>query len=275
MRTKRDKVYIALKDTFRNIDDDLKTLNTESVEFLMFNRHRKNEVENPKLRETFDMLKNRGKVRLAGLTPHDDVKECMKAGIDAGFFSILMPVLNQSAFQSMDLELRRAEEKGIGVMAMKTMQKIEGMDLQLANLKKVLANPAVTTVLKGFGNFDTLDAFINAAKETLTSEEDMKLYRHARSRQTELCMACGECRRACPRGIEIPLILRSHQYYLGQMGDRNLAVSTYRGLNRPVAMTGECGVCRKCEAVCPNGIPISRHLTKAVQVLERESHRLA
>lgn len=39
LKTKRDKVYLAVKDNFNGIDLVLKALNTDYIDFLMFNRH--------------------------------------------------------------------------------------------------------------------------------------------------------------------------------------------------------------------------------------------
>ncbi|MCI0495434.1 aldo/keto reductase, partial [candidate division KSB1 bacterium] len=209
LKERRDKVYIALKDSFydgslEDIDKPLKTMNTDYVDFLMFNRHSAAKVNDPKIVENFEKWKAQGKVRFAGLTTHDDVKDCVSTAIKTGIFRVIQPVLNQPGLELLQEELKQALEKGIGVMAMKTMKGVDDNAMQMALLKKILNNPAVTTVNKGIKSFDMFDMFLKTAKETLTSQEDFDLYRYAQQNRSNNCMMCGKCKRACPQQIEIP-----------------------------------------------------------------------
>jgi predicted aldo/keto reductase-like oxidoreductase len=269
LKTRRKQVYLALKGDFGDLDRVLKVLNTDYVDFLMFDRHSVSEAADPRIPETFARYKQQGKVRFAGLTSHDSVKEATAAGIASGFYSLLMPALNQAQLEALDGELRQAKEKGIGVMAMKTMRGLRERPLQLAHLKKLLANPGVTTVLKGIGSYDMFDAYAKAAQETLTAEEDRELRRYAQLSAHDQCMMCGQCRTVCPYGVEVSTVLRCSDYYWEQLGDRETAVSTFQRV--PVARRGDsrCRLCGKCEPGCPNGIPIVDRLERARTALSR------
>lgn len=268
LKTKRDRVYVALKDTFSNIDDDLRTLNTEYVDFLMFNRHSESDVRNPQIFKDFTMYKEQGKARYAGLTSHNHVKECVAVGVQSGQYAIIQPVLNQNAFEAMQTELRRAQEKGVGIMGMKTMQGISDLNLQLAFLKKLLSHPAVVTVNKVLRNFDHVNAYLKAAKESLSFREDVSLYRYARMNRSNTCMMCGACESVCPSDIQISAILRSKHYYKDQLGDMETAVDTYRQARRGEGMLDSCASCAKCESACPNGIAIVERLAQASRFFE-------
>lgn len=263
MKTKRDKVYIAIKGNCKDLDYCLRTLNTDYVDFLMFPKHTARQAADPVNLELFERLKKEGKVRYPGLTCHGEVKEGTAAGIDSGMYDIVMPVLNQPNLEALDNELRRAYEKGIGVMAMKTMKGIEDRDLEVAYVKKALSNPAVTTILKGMKTFDMFDDYLKAANETLTAAQDSALYRHAQRNRMNNCMMCDECRKACPRGVEVSTVLRCKDYYFEQLGDVETAVSTFGQL--PVEKIGDanCEDCRICERACPNGIGIVDRLHAA------------
>ncbi len=269
LKTRRKQVYVALKGDFGDLDRALTVLNTDYVDFVMFDRHSASEAADPRIPENFAKYKQQGKVRFAGLTSHDSVKEATAAGIASGFYSLLMPALNQNQLEALDLELRQANEKGIGVMAMKTMRGLRERPLQLAHLKKLLANPGVTTVLKGIGSYDMFDAYLKAAQETLTTEEDRVLYRHAQLNRHDNCMMCGQCKAVCPYGVEVSTVLRCADYYWEQLGDRDTAVSTFRRV--PVAKRGDsrCQLCGKCEEACPNAIPIVDKLEQARITLSR------
>ena len=83
----RDRVYIALKDDYPSIDEALKVLNTDHVDFLMFNRHWAFSARDAKIAETFEKLKNQGKVRFAGL--HDLSRRKYSLWSVSGFDQVL------------------------------------------------------------------------------------------------------------------------------------------------------------------------------------------
>lgn len=265
LKEKRDKVYIAFKGSLKDIDDVLKKLDTDYIDFLMFNRHKASKVNDPKIPETFEKWKQQGKVRFAGLTTHKEVKACVATGIESSMYSLIQPVLNQPNLEAMTEELKHAHEKGVGIMAMKTMKGINDPDLQIAYLKKILRNPAVTTVNKTFPTFDLFNTFLKATQETLTSQEDFDLYRYAQKNRSNNCMMCGECERVCPQHIEISTLLRCKLYYYDQLGDLETAISTFKDIPGTRRYYTDCVQCRKCEATCPNGIQIVRKLDEIDQ----------
>ncbi len=271
LKSLRDRFYLALKDDYPSIDEALKVLNTDHVDFLMFNRHFPFSASDAKIAETFEKLKNQGKVRFAGLTTHAMVKSTIAAGLQTGYYNVVMPVLNQPNLEAMTEELRLAEQRGVGVMGMKTMKGLKGLDSEVAYLKKLLSNPAVTTVTKGIGSFDMFDAYLAALKEPLTAAEDRALYRYAQANRSSNCMLCDECKQACPLGVEVSTVLRCKDYYYDQMGDRQTALRTYREL--PAEKTGSeaCRLCKRCEPACPNGIAIVERLMQARAVFSAGS----
>jgi len=278
LKTKRDKVYVALKDGFQkeapdDIDPILKLLGTDHVDFIMFNRHKVEAVNDPAVRKQYETWKAQGKVRYCGLTTHDNVKDCIAAGIENGWYTIIHPALPQSGFELAAEELKRASEKGIGILAMKTVRGINDPGLQMAQCKKILSNPAVTSVNKGISTFEMLNGYLKTVQETLTAEEDFSLYRYAQQNRANTCMMCGSCERVCPRGIEISTLLRSKTYYRDQLGDRASAAAAYRELTREQRHDGNCLACGKCESVCPNGIRIVRKLNAATEWFRQLSHR--
>lgn len=274
LKTKRDKVYVALKDNFfseddyvkgdfSKIDEWLKVLNTDYVDFFMFNRHDEKSASDPRIKEWFEKLKAMGKVRYAGHTNHDKNLKACGAALESGMFSLLNPVLNYDALQVLEGVLKKAHEKKIGVMGMKTMGGQETIEQQCAYLKKLLSNPAVTTIVKGVGSFEMFDAYKKAAGEVLTSREEMKLYRYANANRSKTCMMCGECKGECPECIEISTVIRCKDYYYGFMGDALTAMATYRELSPSQRWSDKCGDCRKCEEICPNGLKIVDRLASA------------
>ena len=263
LRSLRDRFYLALKDDYPSIEEALKVLNTDHVDFLMFNRHFPFSASDAKIAETFEKLKNQGKVRFAGLTTHSMVKSTTAAGLQSGYYNVVMPVLNQPNLEAMTEELRLAQQRGVGVMAMKTMKGLNGLDLEVAYLKKLLSNPAVTTMTKGIGSFDVFDTYLAALKEPLTADEDRALYRYAQTNRSSNCMLCDQCKQACSLEVEISTVLRCKDYYYDQMKDKETALRAYREIPPEKVGSEACRLCKKCEPACPNGIAIVERLLAA------------
>jgi len=268
IKTKRDKIYIALKDTFpkespNDIDAVLKMLGTDRVDFIFYARHKADEIISPEIRDQFEGWKAEGKVSHLGLSTHGEVKACIGAAVDCGMYSVIHAALPQSGMELAAEELRKAGEKGIGVIPFKTMKDIKDPVLQIAQFKKLLSNPVITSVNRGIPSLETLEAYAKAVQESLTASEDVSLYRHARLNRSDSCAMCGSCERACPRKIEIPAILRAKTYYHDQLGDREKALSTYLDLSPGRRHDGNCLECRACEAACPNGIRIVQKMNEA------------
>jgi aryl-alcohol dehydrogenase-like predicted oxidoreductase len=80
LKTRRDQVYVALKDDYNGIDKALQVLGAGHVDFLMFNRHKADAVKDPTIPETLEKYKKQGKVRFGGgLTTHGDIKASVGA----------------------------------------------------------------------------------------------------------------------------------------------------------------------------------------------------
>jgi predicted aldo/keto reductase-like oxidoreductase len=260
LKTKRDMVYIALKADFDEIEPLLETLNTGSIDFLMFPRHHERDINQIEDIAKYEKYKQEGKVRMMGLTTHDQVKKCFNLGIQGGKYSLIMPSLNQPNLELLNEELTTAYKNNIAIIAMKTMKGIGDENLQAAFLKKVLKNPAVTTVVKGIGSFKILDMYLKTIKESLSLKEDLSLYRYAQKNRSNNCMMCGECEEVCPFNLAISTLLRSKYYYYDQLKEKNTAIMTYKEIPYNRRNTSGCQECRECEPYCPNGIAIAEKL---------------
>jgi uncharacterized protein len=277
LKTRRKDVYVALKDNFFNrkdyetedyskLDKWLKVLNCDYVDFFMYNRHDEKSAGDPLIKKSFEKLKAAGKVRFCGHTSHDKNLKASGSALASGMFSMLNPRLDQKNLQVLDSVLRDAHAKKVGVMAMKSMSGLKSLDQQCMYIKKMLKNPAVTTVLKGIGSFEMFDAYKKAAGEALTASEDMQLYRYAMNNRSTHCMACSECKDACPDNIEIATVLRCKDYYVEEQHDMQTAMETYHELSPSQRLSSKCGECHECEKACPNDINIVERLQSANQL---------
>lgn len=268
LKGKREKVYIAMKDNFYkgsvdDINDILKILNTDYIDFIMFNRHDATQVDDPKIYELFEKWRTQGKARYIGLTTHNDVKRCVHRAIESGNYHLVMPTLNQPGLENMTEELKAAHERGVSIMAMKTLKGIHDEKLQMAYLKKLMQNPAITTVTKAINSFDMLDLLVETTQKAFSMQEDISLYRYAQKNYSNNCMMCGECKKVCPYSIEISTSLRCKMYYYDQLEDKELALNTYQSIPPTNRFENRCNNCHECENVCPNNISIIEKLKEA------------
>jgi hypothetical protein len=270
LQSKRAKVYVACKyHSYVRFEDNLRDLRTDYVDFIVFNHHDRESALRNDDREVFEKLKHAGKVRFAALMTHGDVKEVMASAIQSGMYSFVAPGLNQPGVEAYDEEVRAARQRGVGVVAMKALRGIENSALQFALLKKLAANPAIASVLTSIGSYELFDAYRKALQQPLTAAEDRALHLYAVETRAKNCMMCDRCQRACPRGVEISTVLRSHDYYYRQLHDPGRALEIYRGLPIERLDGINCGSCRRCEAVCPNGIPILERMESARETFSR------
>ena len=263
LRSKRSKVYVACKyHSYVPFEDNLRDLKTDYVDFIVFNHHDRESALRNDDREVFARLKRAGKVRFAALMTHGDIKEVMATAIQSGMYSFVTPALNQRGLEAYEAEVRAAHQQHVGVVAMKALHGMEGSP-QLALLKKLAANPAIASVLTSISSYELFDAYRKALQQPLSATEERALRMHAVAARAENCMMCDRCRRVCPRGVEISTVLRSHDYYYRQLGDSDRALEAYRAIAAERLEGTDCGSCRRCEAVCPNGIHILERMKSA------------
>ena len=75
---------------------------------------------------------------------------------------------------------------------------------------------------------------------------------------TFYCQNCRRCIASCPKGVEIPTLMRAYMYSEGY-GNLAQASSTVDELS-PARSVDACGDCPACTATCKNGINIAQRL---------------
>jgi len=262
MKTKRDKVYLALKGSPSGIDAELKILNTDHVDLFVPPLHSVEEMRHPQLPELLQKLKDQGKIRFTGFSCHDHVPAVMKEAIQLGLFDVMLVAYNVQNQEQVDPILREAKEKQkMGFLVMKGTRGLDRSkpELMAAGLKKLLSNKDVDTLLIGMSNFEELTRNVAICGQALTWREERELERHVRAMRGRFCASCGACS-ICPRGVRVGDIMRCLEY--AERGERQLAVATYRALP-PAGQGINCEACGRCEAVCSSGLPLVRRLREA------------
>jgi hypothetical protein len=266
----RDKVVLGLKITWAPNDDAamdaaLALLGVDAVDIGFFNIHRSAEVRDGKYRDGAERWRKAGKIRHVGLTSHGDVKACMLAALDEGFYDVLMPSFNIGMLEDFKPVFERAAEKKLGITLMKTQQGLDA-EAYARSVSTLLGLPAVTSINKTLRTFAEIDGLVKTAGATSARLRGKELERIERLAATGHCSMCGACTRACPHGLAVADMVRCSDYYLSQCGYGDMARETYAQIES-FRQGGACADCGLCEAACPRRVPVRHHLRRADALL--------
>jgi predicted aldo/keto reductase-like oxidoreductase len=303
LKGRRDRFHIASKFHFyrgwgdtrdsliREAEGSLQRLNTDYLDILLVhNVSSIRVVEHEEVLAAFEKLKKEGKVRYTGVSCHSNPVEVLTSAIRGGRYDMITVAYNafSETFREEGEEigdnrkisgigkvLAFAKERGVGVVAMKTMAGVprqnldahlgEGVSLPQAKLKWVLEDAAVSAVITEMDTFDMLEENLAVSGKPLSPAENEFLMRYVEAAGRDVCRLCGTCMPACPLDIPISDVLRCLQYYRDH-GKSELARRTYRAI--PAARTVRiCTRCGMCEQTCPYGVRVVHHLRQAHRVL--------
>lgn len=129
--------------------------------------------------------------------------------------------------------------------------------------------PEVKMILSGMSNFKQLKENIHTfeTEKPLNERETKTLFEIADNMINSVpCTACHYCTSHCPKGIDIPKIIRLYNEHTFTGGGfiAPFALKAIPEEKRPDACIG----CRSCEAVCPQQIKISEVMTDFVNKLK-------
>lgn len=131
--------------------------------------------------------------------------------------------------------------------------------------------PEVTMILSGMSNMEQLRDNIHTfeTERPLNKEEMTTLLDIAyRMSNGVPCTACHYCTSHCPKGIEIPAMIKLYNEHIFTGGGfiAPMALKAVPEEKQPSACIG----CRSCEAVCPQQIKVSEVLADFVKKLSAE-----
>ena len=125
----------------------------------------------------------------------------------------------------------------------------------------------VMTVLSGMSNMEQLldnTGYMSEFKPL--NEEEKEIVRSAAKMIAEdnpiACTACSYCVEGCPKKIAIPRYFSLYNLDKKEVGNVGWSpqIDLYEGLTEKFGAASACIACGKCEKVCPQKLPIIRHL---------------
>jgi predicted aldo/keto reductase-like oxidoreductase len=130
----------------------------------------------------------------------------------------------------------------------------------------------VKMVLSGMSTMEQLeDNTSYMAEFRPLREEEKKVLLQAASiitQQTAIpCTGCSYCTPGCPMRIPIPKVFSLYNEDKREAPTKGWSATalSYRELVRDTGKPGDCIGCGQCEKICPQHLPIIRHLTEAAR----------
>ncbi len=295
LHDKRDRVYLATKVVAKATDGrhrlmdrlnrSLRRLRTDYVD-VYFN-HAVNDVARLKNGEWYEFTeraKEQGQIRFTGMSGHGGhLIECLDDAIDRNLVDVILvaykfgqePAFYERFTRAFDFianqkglprVLANAREKGIGVIAMKTLMggrlndlrpyEWPGSTFAQAAFRWVLSSPYVDALVVSMMGPKMIDTFLGASGKAEVRSSDLRLLkRYARLNGATYCRpACDACVASCPYQVPIAEVLRTRMYAVDYQ-DRDLARSEYAALGAGATACVGCAD-QPCLGACPHGLDI-------------------
>jgi len=289
--TPRDKLFLVSKfctpaghlpndtsvpDVVKAVEASLQRLGTDYLDLVHI--HAVNSIDRllaPNIHEGFDRLKQAGKVRYLGVSSHTPQLETVMArAVDSGRFDVIMVAYNFKNWPDLTTIFRRAHERGVGVVAMKTLKGAQHSQLAdftpteresfaHAAFKWVLSNPHVSGLVVSMSTYGQIDEYLHASGQPLTTADVSLLEKYDRLIARGYCRpGCGSCLDRCPSGVPVDDVLR-YAMYADNYGWEKEAMRLYARLE-PGRRADQCAGCAApCEAACDFGLPVRALLSRA------------
>lgn len=274
----RDKVIIQTKVPFprvpagevkaRILSDfagGLERLQTKYVDILLLHAPSVEQMNNAEIVSAFGELKQKKAVRFVGISQHSNQANVLASAAETGIYDVALVGFNITNADDANFlaALKAASAKGVGIVAMKTQAGGRARNLgalnQTAMLKWALRHPEIATAVPGFTNSDQLsESFSVASGLEYTPEEKAWLADKNVKLALDFCKQCGTCLPTCPRGVDIPTLMRTHMYAANYANFEH-ARATFEEVPAQASL-GNCSDCAVCSARCATNVRIGERM---------------
>ena len=281
----RDKIVISTKSgsskkeaIIKDLETSLKVLGTDYVDVLHLHGRDNPAMIPDEAIEGLEACRQSGKARFIGFSCHDP-NNMVDFAIKTGKFDVVQTTYSfPIGGIYRDRAIKKLQEAGIGVIAMKVVVALSGWNLKtvdnppatkgegpLAGIKFVLQNPAIGTTVPFMRTIPELEMNFRAMSEPYTPADEKLLFSMNERIRPNYCRMCYECRGQCPRDVPVTDVLRFLAYH-DFCGNYHQAVVSFRELAKEVRDV-RCRDCSSCAVQCPNGVHVQERLIRAQELL--------
>ena len=286
IKGKRDKLVIATKsgsrrkeDIINDMNTSLKEIGTDRVDILHL--HARDTPANipDEALEAVQEIKKAGKARFLGFSTHDP-NRMVDFVLETKVFDVVQTTYSfPIGGIYRDNAIKRLHDAGIGVIAMKVVVALTGMNIKnfdnpparpegdgpVAGIKWVLQNPAIGTTVPFMQKISELEMNFRALTEPFTAADEKLLYVMNEQIRPYYCRMCNTCSGVCPRGLPVSDMLRFLAYN-DFAGNYYQAKSNFQDLSKEIRDV-RCSDCSSCAIQCPNGVQVQTRLCRAQELL--------
>lgn len=262
------------KKLFAAVEGSLRRLGTDYVDvFYVHDVSSAGDMNEPGMREALEELRKSGRARFVGVSTHSKMADVLNEAARGGFYDVVLASYNVTMADdaAMAEALRAAAAAGVGVVAMKTLAGGERWPndasragfsretIQRACLKWALRNEAIATLIPGFTTIEQLDVDFPVARDLALAEDERRFLADGKIKLgMGFCRQCGACLASCPRGADVPSLVRTHMY-AAQYGDLVMARSALDEI-LPGRGLEACRDCGECAARCARSVDAARRI---------------
>ncbi|MBF0422698.1 MAG: aldo/keto reductase [Magnetococcales bacterium] len=269
----------SVADYVGSVENSLKRMATDHLDVVFVHAMgEKDSLEQEKRRlldenmlTAVDQLKKAGKIKYLAVSSHGphNMETLMTEAVRSGHYDVMMVAYNFMKFPQLPDVLKLAREKGVGVIAMKTLAgaKESGAPLdpgqfEQAALKWVLQHEEISGLVITFKSAQDLDLYLPASGQTFTARDRWALDQYASLHGSSYCRTgCGECLSSCEHNVNIAAILR-YQMYFKEYGQQKQAMESYAALSQSARPCLSCTTVA-CVGACPHGLQVAQQLRAA------------
>jgi uncharacterized protein len=263
--------YGSVSSIVASCEQSLAALKTDWIDVYQLHAvSSRGQVLAPENLEGLAALKQAGKIRCAGVTTHSAMIEVIDAAIEAKVYDTVLTTFNYREPPGLGEAVRRAADAGVGVIAMKIMAggyrdaALPALNPFQGALRWVLKQPGVATTIPSLATFEQLTENLAAASSSFGARDALALEFYAAAIEARHCRVCGGCAGQCPRGADVPAIVRALMYHEGY-GQPGLARETLAAAAFP------CASCEACTVACRSGVRVPERVAAALR-LAGEAH---
>ncbi len=311
----RDKVYIATKLPHYLIKsrsamekyfaEELKRLQTDHIDYYLM--HMLTDIptwDRLKAMGILDFLEEKkasGAIRQIGFSYHGNSDMFCKLAdaYDWDFCQIQYNYMDEHS-QAGRTGLHYAHSKGLPVIIMEPLRGGKLVSRLPEDARKVIHDypvkrtaaqwafswlwdqPEVTVVLSGMNSMEMLEENLRTAGEShagcLSDKDQEALQRILKAVNANMKVGCTGCRYCmpCPKNVDIPGTFSAYNrcFSEGRLSGR-IEYAMCTAIRSDPSSASNCIGCGKCEAHCPQHIPIRQELKKAAEILEFPPYKAA
>jgi predicted aldo/keto reductase-like oxidoreductase len=230
--------------------------------------------------DTVKKLKKDGKAKFIGFSTHANEPVVIDAAAGLNLFDVILTSCNfkQTYFNELAGAIKKANQAGIGIVAMKTLAGGGFLDKEktkpinsTAALKWVLSNPDVTTAIPGMTDFDQLDLNVKILADITITDSEKKDLIIANAETGLYCTGCTKCLYSCPKKLPVPDLMRAYMYAYGY-SNPGMAYSLLSELG---TNDNPCKDCNTCQVNCTKNFNVREKIADISRLVNVPSDFLA